>query len=51
MLTAFGLEAFMVNVLGQALVASLLAAAALTGHDQWRSAQPGYYRAGELEGT
>jgi 5-methyltetrahydrofolate corrinoid/iron sulfur protein methyltransferase len=50
MLMALGLEAFMVDVRDQALMATLLAAAALTGRDEWCSAYLKAYRAGKLDG-
>jgi 5-methyltetrahydrofolate--homocysteine methyltransferase len=50
MLMALGLEVFMVDVRDQALMATLLAAAALTGRDEWCSAYLKAYRAGKLDG-
>jgi cobalamin-dependent methionine synthase I len=50
LLMAFGPEAFIVNVLDQALVAALLGAEALTDRDEWCSASVKGYHAGELDG-
>ena len=49
MLAAFGMDSFMVNVRDQGIVATLYAASALTGKDEWSAEYIKAYRAGKLE--
>ena len=49
MLAAFGMDSFMVNVRDQGLMATLLAASALLGKDEWSMAYIKAYRAGKLD--